>query len=78
MKPEIKKFTIAGWFVKKMKTGDFLALDAAVGAFRDGHSDSLGITLEEETEKAICLGTEWNYKIRRIWVPKSVISYELK
>lgn len=67
VKKAVRINNVAKWFLKKMETVDFMALDS--GIWDDD------IILERETAKAIEISTEWNYGKRKIWLPKSVIEY---
>lgn len=59
--------SIEKWFLKKMDTVTFMALESGI-AVND-------IVLEKETEKAIQISTEWNGYRKMIWFPKSVVAY---
>lgn len=58
---------IAKWFLRKMDTIHFMALQSGV--------EIDDIILERETEKAIEISTEWNYGRKKIWLPKSVVKF---
>ena len=58
---------IEKWFVKKMDTVSFMALESGI-AVND-------IVLEKETEKAIQISTEWDGYRKMMWFPKSVVAY---
>ena len=58
---------IEKWFLKKMDTVSFMALESGI-VVND-------IVLEKETEKAIQISTEWNGYRKMIWFPKSVVAY---
>ena len=73
---EIKKVAKAGkiqiveikqWFLRKMDTITFMAIDSGIC--------TNDIVLEKETEKAIQISTEWNGRLKYIWLPKSVVVY---
>lgn len=67
VKKHIQICEIAKWVLRKMDSNTFMALESGI-AVND-------ITLERETEKAIEISTEWNYGIKRIWLPKSACKY---
>lgn len=58
---------IEKWFLKKMDSVSFMALESGI-AVND-------IVLEKETEKAIQISTEWNGYRKMMWFPKSVVAY---
>ena len=59
---------IKKWFLKKMDTVSFMALESGI-AVND-------IVLEKETEKAIQISTEWNGYRKMMWLPKTVVEYK--
>lgn len=72
---KVKSITIEKWFARKMNKYDFLAIHASIGAYLDGNAEDTGLEIVSETEKAICIECEWNRRMKKIWLPKSVISY---
>ena len=58
---------IEKWFLKKMDTVSFMALESGIGV-----ND---IILEKETEKAIQISTEWDGYRKYMWIPKSVVEF---
>ena len=60
---------IAPWFLKKMDSVTFMALESGI---------CVGdMVIEKETEKAICVSTEWDGYRKMMWFPKSVVEYKM-